>query len=70
MKPPPWTLRRSSIETNDAQFRWDRAYQSLIQWSAVVRREPPFSPFTQESRDESRHVCAGIYPASSAHPND
>jgi hypothetical protein len=47
MKPPQWTVRRSSIETSDAQFRWDRAYQSLVQWSAVVRGELSFSPFTR-----------------------
>ena len=70
MKPPQWTIRRSSIKTNDAQLRWDRAYQSLVQWSAAVRGEPSFSPFTQESRDESRLVCAGVYPTSSANPND
>ena len=28
-----WQVRREAVERPDAQGRWDRAYQFLLQWS-------------------------------------
>src|SRR5947209_14841897 len=70
MRKRPWSLRRSTIETSDARLRWDRAYQSLVQWSATARQENPPSPLAKVCRDESRYVCAGVYPTSGLDAND
>lgn len=66
MKQRQWMVRRHTIEQTDAQYRWDRSYQYLVQWSVVVLKERPQEPFPQENRDESCHVCAGLDPTSSS----
>ncbi len=30
MKQRLWTVHRQTVSSPDAQFRWDRAYQSLV----------------------------------------
>lgn len=34
MKPRHWKIRRQCIDAADAQRRWDRAYQCLLQWGS------------------------------------
>jgi Resolvase, N terminal domain len=62
MKQRQWIVRRSSIQTSDAKLRWDRTYQSLIQWGAASRGERAQSPLVQEGSNESRHVMCGCPP--------
>lgn len=64
MKQRQWTVRRHLMGTADAQQRWDRTYQYLVQWSLEVLRELPSGLFPQESRDESCYVCASVNPAT------
>jgi len=70
MKKRQWTVRRHTLEQVDAHHRWDRSYQYLVQWSAVVLKELPTEPFSQESQDESRCVCTSLHPAPSTGPDD
>jgi N6-adenosine-specific RNA methylase IME4 len=66
MKKRAWIIRRHTVETVDAQRRWDYAYQCLVQWSTTAVSEFPHEHIQQESRHESRDVCARLYTASSA----
>ena len=45
-----WRIRRSTIEVPDAERRWDRAYQQLLQRSA-----PSFPHPVQELRQQEKH---------------
>jgi len=65
MKKRQWNVRRHTIETVDAERRWDQAYQCLVRWSAGALRESPPRPIRQERSDESRDVCACLYAAAS-----
>ena len=51
MKRRQWIVRRHHIERADAQYRWDRTYQYLVQWSAAVLRDLPSGPLFPESKD-------------------
>lgn len=58
-----WRVRRQWTETQDAQRRWDRAYQYLLQWSretsqsaAILSSAEP----VQEVNHENRSVCTSI----------
>lgn len=33
-----WRVRRETTERPDARLRWDRAYQSILQWSLETQR--------------------------------
>lgn len=62
-----WSVHRQWTETQDAQRRWDRAYQYLLQWSRVA--SPPQSAAIlpsaqpiQEVNHENRSVCPSINP--------
>ncbi len=48
----------------DAQQRWDHAYQYLVQWSAVSPKEYSQGARSQESINESRHLCPSLYAAA------
>jgi hypothetical protein len=50
MKKRQWNIRRSTTEIPDAQRRWDRAYQQLLQGSAV-----PVPLSTQETQHQENH---------------
>lgn len=41
-----WSIRHEWIETPDAQRRWDRAYQYLLQWSLP----PPLSQLVKTTK--------------------
>ena len=48
MKKRQWSIRRSTTEAPDAQRRWDRAYQQLLQWKRSNRAAlPQKSPITR-----------------------
>jgi len=59
MKKRQWTVQRQTVECADAQRRWDRSYQYLVQWSTAVPTDHPTEPFSQEKQDESR--CATFH---------
>jgi hypothetical protein len=44
MKKRQWIVRHSYVEQSDARARWDRSYQSLIQWSETGLNDQPSSP--------------------------
>jgi hypothetical protein len=70
MKQRQWKVVRRRVRSVDAQYRWDRSYQYLIQWSALVLSEQPNEPFSQEKPDESCLVCAGFDPATGTGSDD
>lgn len=58
-----WAVCRSLVQRGDGQRRWDIAYQRLLQWTQKVAGviEPGPAPIiTQEVKDESRSLCAGV----------
>jgi hypothetical protein len=69
MKKRQWIIRRHLVPTTDAQRRWDRAYQYLIQWSAGSLKEPPQEMCQQEKSDESSDLCARFYATAGAGAN-
>jgi hypothetical protein len=48
---PQWHVRRSTVESSDAQHRWDGAYQSIMQWSQLTEQ-------TAGTRAALPHSCA------------
>jgi hypothetical protein len=67
-----WTVRRSLVQREDAQRRWDIAYQRLLQWTHEVATVPDESTVpitTQEVNDESRHLYTRIDLATTTKPN-
>jgi hypothetical protein len=56
MKKRQWTVRRQTVECPDTQRRWDRSYQYLVQWSAMVDEDLPSGPVSQENINENRHL--------------
>ncbi len=69
MKKRQWIIQRHMVPTTDAQRRWDRAYQYLVQWSAVSLKEPQQEACQQEKSDERSNVCARFYATTSANAN-
>ncbi len=65
-----WKIRRHLVEAPDALQRWDRAYQSLLCWSANHAAHFGEESQHQEDQDESCTVCAGIDAASSTDADD
>ena len=62
-----WTIQRTAFFREDAQLRWDLAYQCLLKWaqltvSCQVDQE-------EEAPNESRHVCPSIYTRPSRDPD-
>src|SRR4051812_384639 len=69
----PWQTRRQQQERPDGEQRWDRAYQSLLQWSQASNQPTAWHPSVQmepEGRDEGSSLRAGLDPAASADPDD
>jgi len=61
LKKRQWNGRRRYLEQPDARSRWDRSYQSLIQWSGQGFKGQASSPLrTQENSNEHRDVCSGV----------
>jgi hypothetical protein len=53
-----WRLHRQTIQHPDASRRWDRAYQSILQWA--LEAEP--DPAPSANAKEERHAGSGIRP--------
>jgi len=53
-----WRVRREAVERPDAQGRWDRAYQAILQWS--LENEQARAPGANGK--EEYHVSGGIRP--------
>jgi hypothetical protein len=48
-----WTIRRQTLRRNDAQTRWDQAYQHLLQWTA--NREGAQAPLAPQQEVVDAH---------------
>jgi hypothetical protein len=60
MKKRQWNVRHSYVEQPDARSRWDRSYQSLIQWSKTGLKDQPSSPLLQENSNEHCDIRSGF----------
>jgi hypothetical protein len=55
-----WHVRREVMERPDAQRRWDRAYQNLLQWTlATERRAAVLQP---KHTEEVYHAASSLHP--------
>jgi hypothetical protein len=70
MKKRQWNIRHSYVEQPDACSRWDRSYQSLIQWSQLALKDQSSRPLLQENSNEHSHVRSGFDPTTSTNTND
>jgi hypothetical protein len=71
MKKRQWKVRRSYLEQPDAGSRWDRSYQSLIQWSgAGLNGQASSALLTQENSHEHCDVRSGVNPTTSTNTNN
>jgi hypothetical protein len=62
MKQQSWIVRRCTLQTTDAQLRWDRAYQALVHGSMNSTGESSPSPIEEGGNHESRDVCTCLAP--------
>ncbi len=74
MKKRSWRIRRDGVSPLDAQRRWDRAYQLLIQWSRAAPHEQESDrgvqeTMPQEEYDERGNLCAGVYATAGTNAN-
>ena len=60
MKKRQWNVQRRYVEQPDARARWDRSYQSLIEWGKTHVKRSPFPRLLQENNDENRDVRSGV----------
>ena len=65
-----WTVRRHFAPVPDGEQRWDRAYQSLLQWAMAAEQETTVTPMDspqplREVDHASSRVCTGVHPSSS-----
>ncbi len=54
-----WQARRTSVSRPDARQRWDRAYQSILQWSVEAERA---STPSANGKEEYHHAGSGLRP--------
>lgn len=57
-----WQVQRTVLGCQDAERRWDTAYQLLLQWARAresARQAQP-APLMQEESHADRAVCAGL----------
>jgi hypothetical protein len=54
-----WRVRRQTIQRPDASQRWDRAYQSILQWTLEAE---PNSALSANGKEEY-HARSGIRPS-------
>ena len=63
---PSWRVRRRPSSRPDAQQRWDRAYQHLLQWTQpplphrTRLTAPPTTCQQEEQTNDHRDVCARL----------
>jgi len=63
-----WTIQRTTLLREDAQLRWDLAYQCLLKWAqmtAVCQVR-----LGQEAQDENSDICPGIHAGTGRDPDD
>jgi hypothetical protein len=62
-----WEIRRQVQILPDAQIRWDRAYQFLLQWSnASDLKDPVQNSDDKEVSDEHSDLCPCLYQSTSS----
>lgn len=65
-----WSVRREFQESPDAQQRWDRAFQYLLEWAPVAREDGTSTSLVADSKqevsDENRGLSTGFDVASSS----
>jgi hypothetical protein len=70
MKKRQWTVQRRYVEQPDARARWDRSYQSLMEWGKTNVKRSPSPRLLQENNDEHCDVRSGVNPTTNTDPND
>ena len=70
-----WKVRREVTECAEAQRRWDRAYQYLLQWGSTAVADPVAhkaleSHSSVEVLDADRRVYAGVDSESGSGSDD
>lgn len=65
-----WEVCRQCQPYPDGEQRWDRAYQHILQWAAVVPQESSKEPHVATTAEkDAKHadssLCTGLYPAPS-----
>jgi len=65
MRRRPWRVRRTGTATTTGQQRWDRAYQLLLQWTAIPPAPaevpaPLILPEASNARSDLREFIARI----------
>ena len=65
-----WSVRREFQESPDAQQRWDRAFQYLLEWAPVATQDNTSTALAadlrQEVSDENSGLSTGFDVASSS----
>lgn len=62
-----WSVRRQTIERPDANQRWDRAYQSILQWSMETDSTPSVNG--KEDNYAGSGIRTGLDPRTGQAPN-
>ena len=57
-----WHVRREAVERPDAQGRWDRAYQFLLQWSLENEQGHEQARAPSANGKEEYHEGGGVRP--------
>ena len=70
MKKRQWSIRRTTTQAPQAQRRWDRAYQQLLQWSAPTVPLFPKELQSQENHDEHRGLRPRFDTTTSTDPDN
>jgi len=55
-----WTVRREFLESPDAQQRWDRAFQYLLEWPHVATEGDISATLVADSRQEVSDEDSGL----------
>lgn len=64
MKQRQWKIQRQAVPKENAQRKWDLAYQCLLKWAQVTTIQD------QEVRNENCDICASINARTSRNPDD
>jgi hypothetical protein len=70
MKKRQWKVQRCYVEQPDACARWDRSYQSLIQWGKTDEKMSPSPRLLRENNHEYGDVRSGVNPTTSTNTNN
>lgn len=67
----PWQVQRRLVERNDAERRWDYAFEFLVCWvqEQAVRDEACSQP-SEENQDEDCPIRTGIEGSPATPSND